>query len=213
MGAGFRRWEAVLRSSGSEERRTLRILGLRSEDWVEDCYRPRGVVPINPRSPLPLFVPRFRRTKMGRVLRCSEQEDRRAPHLRRTAPLSSKKLPLSPRDPSDLRSDLQGRRSKMGGSSFSGAEDRRLKMEGNYSFFFSEDRRTPPIFDRRSEDWVEDRHRPRGVIVLPLSCLRLRRTKNPSHLRSSGSKNEEPLLFVLRFRRTKDPFIFRPELP
>ena len=104
------------------------------------------------------------------------------------------------------------------GSSFFGAEDRRWNgffEDGSSSKMglirsSGSEERKPPIFDLRSEDWVEDRHRPRGVIVLPMSCLRLRRTKNPSHLRSPDSKNEEPLIFVLRFRRTKNPSIFAP---
>ena len=59
------------------------------------------------------------------------------------APSPSSEKPL-PHLPSNLRTNLQGRRSKMGASSFFGSEERRLEMK--ISFFESEDQKSGRVF-------------------------------------------------------------------
>ena len=122
------------------------------------------------------------------------------PHLRRST--------TPPLLPSDLRPILRGRKSKMeGGSSISGAEDRRLKMGGGSSIFGSENRRWVGFNDlrgRRSKNPSPFSIFGAGRSKTPPSTLfdlRPRRSKNPPHLRSSTPKIEKhPPTFDFRSR-------------
>ena len=74
------------------------------------------------------FIPPAPMIEDGGVLRSLDPEDRRTSlHLRRTPPIFEE-IAAPPRLLSDLRPILRGRRSKIGGSSIFGAEDRRLEM-------------------------------------------------------------------------------------
>ena len=75
--------------------------------------------------------------KVGRRGGCEKKESPSPAHL-----------------PSDLRTDLRGRRSKMGGSSFFGANDRSLRISGSSSFG-SEERQWRVL--RFSGPKIEDR--------------------------------------------------------
>ena len=130
-------------------------------------------------------------------------------------PPPSSKESLTPHIPSDLRTDLRGRRSKMGSSSIFGAEDRRLKMAGS-SFFGSQGR--GESVTRSSEPKIEEStgffENGRGsskMTGLPKNAGIFEEPPifeepapffgEPFHLPSSTPKNEEPPVLDLRIRR------------
>ena len=119
-------------------------------------------------------------------LRSSDPEDRRPPPSSKNPFLFSKSQP--PRHLSDLQLILRGRRSKMGGSSIFGAEDRRWKM-GRVL--------------RSSAPKIEDEG------VLRSSEPEDRRTPPPSSICDLlPRRSKKPPIFVLRPRRSKIPPIF-----
>ena len=135
------------------------------------------------------------------VLRSSGPENRRwwgssffGPGRSKNLPIFKEVAPPLPVFRPIFEPILQDRRSKMGGSSISGAEDRRSKIGGSSIFRLRKSKMGFFVLrPRRSKN------------PTPIFDLRSRKIEESLHLRSSAPKIEElPPIFVLRHQRSKN---------